>query len=162
MTLCSTTVGLNLAVVLMFYTPKVPLAYSNLLGVPEIALMNIMACLVYRNVRFGIFREAALGRNNNNNNNNNSFTSAGTFFGSFGTRGNNNNNTPSGLVFSPNPRAAHERRGRRGSSLGPDDVERGQIGLQKHRNVQIELDGMRSDVDTVDHRTSLGEDKSGY
>ena len=127
----------------MFYTPTVPLSYTNLLSVPEIALMNIMACLVYRNVRFGIFREAARHS---------------SLSGSLGSSG--RGNTQSGLVFSPNPRHVPQISRRRSSPL--EDVESGQIGLQKHRNVQIELDGMRSDVDTMDQRTSLGEDKSGY
>ncbi len=43
----------------MIYAPGLPVVYANFLGVPNIVLTNILACLVYRKVRFGIFRETA-------------------------------------------------------------------------------------------------------
>lgn len=131
----SATVGLNLAVVVMFYIPDIPIAYGNLFGVPEIALMNIMACLVYRNVRFGIFRESA--------SDNRTVASSGK-----------GNATRSGMAFKLNSQIP--------ARSFPGDVERGRMDLHEHKIMQmdiVELDVMSSDVDTMDKRRSLGEDK---
>jgi len=43
----------------MIYAPGLPVVYANFLGVPNVVLTNILTCLVYRNVRFGFFRETA-------------------------------------------------------------------------------------------------------
>lgn len=36
---------------------SIPLAYRAVAGVPNAALMNVMACRVYRNTRLGFYRE---------------------------------------------------------------------------------------------------------
>lgn len=48
-----TTVSVGLLTVAMLYVPGIPPVYRTMFTVPNIALMNIMACRVFRNTRFG-------------------------------------------------------------------------------------------------------------
>lgn len=50
----SITVGSNILTLVMILTPSVPPVYHAMFTVPNVALMNAMACLVFRNIRFGI------------------------------------------------------------------------------------------------------------
>ncbi|KAF8898069.1 hypothetical protein CPB84DRAFT_1748075 [Gymnopilus junonius] len=60
-----TTVTTNLMTVIMLYIGTVPITYRTMFTVPNITLMNIMACRVFRNTKFGIFRgEAATSSGN--------------------------------------------------------------------------------------------------
>lgn len=43
--------------VIMLYLPGVPVSYQTMFTVPNIMLMNIMACRVFRNTKFEVFRE---------------------------------------------------------------------------------------------------------
>ncbi|KDR73143.1 hypothetical protein GALMADRAFT_72738 [Galerina marginata CBS 339.88] len=52
-----TTVSTSLLTVIMLYVSSVPIAYRTMFTVPNIMLMNIMACRVFRNTKFGLFRE---------------------------------------------------------------------------------------------------------
>ncbi|KAF4609851.1 hypothetical protein D9613_010431 [Agrocybe pediades] len=52
-----TTVTTSLMTVIMLYIKAVPVSYQTMFTVPNIMLMNIMACRVFRNTKFGIFRE---------------------------------------------------------------------------------------------------------
>ncbi|KAF9045141.1 hypothetical protein BJ165DRAFT_1528051 [Panaeolus papilionaceus] len=55
-----TTVTSNLVVVIMFYIDAVPPVYRSMFTVPNVALMNIMACRVFRKTKFGVFRETTV------------------------------------------------------------------------------------------------------
>jgi hypothetical protein len=55
-----TTVTTNLMTVIMLYVSSVPITYRTMFSVPNIALMNIMACRVFRNTKFGVFRETSI------------------------------------------------------------------------------------------------------
>ena len=44
----------------MIYNTAVPIVYRSFIGVPNIVLMNNMACYVYRNVRFGVFKDTTI------------------------------------------------------------------------------------------------------
>ncbi|PPQ70819.1 hypothetical protein CVT24_001036 [Panaeolus cyanescens] len=55
-----TTVTTNLMTVIMLYIYTVPITYRTMFTVPNIALMNIMACRVFRNTKFGVFRETSI------------------------------------------------------------------------------------------------------
>ncbi|KAF9045139.1 hypothetical protein BJ165DRAFT_1602816 [Panaeolus papilionaceus] len=55
-----TTVTTNLVAVIMFWITAVPPTYRSMFTIPNIALMNIMACRVFRKTKFGIFRETAI------------------------------------------------------------------------------------------------------
>lgn len=46
----------SLLTVIMLYVPSVPVTYQTMFTVPNIVLMNIMACRVFRNTKFGLFR----------------------------------------------------------------------------------------------------------
>ncbi|KAF9045136.1 hypothetical protein BJ165DRAFT_1611317 [Panaeolus papilionaceus] len=48
-------VATNLPTVIMFYLRAVPPTYRTMFSVPNLALMNIMACRVFRNTKFGVF-----------------------------------------------------------------------------------------------------------
>ncbi|KAF8154858.1 hypothetical protein B0H34DRAFT_718261 [Crassisporium funariophilum] len=54
------TVTLNLLTVIMLYISSVPITYRTMFTVPNITLMNIMACRVFRNTKFGVFRETMI------------------------------------------------------------------------------------------------------
>jgi len=45
--------------VIMLYAGNVPITYRTMFTVPNIALMNIMACRVFRNTKLGLNREAS-------------------------------------------------------------------------------------------------------
>ncbi|CAA7262467.1 unnamed protein product [Cyclocybe aegerita] len=49
------TVGINLLTVTMWYIDSVPLPYRAMFGMPNIGMMNIMACRLFRNMKFGRF-----------------------------------------------------------------------------------------------------------
>jgi len=49
----SATVGFNLLAVVMFYHHSFPIQYCTMFVEPNIMLMNIMACRVYRNTKLG-------------------------------------------------------------------------------------------------------------
>ncbi|KAF9567211.1 hypothetical protein CPC08DRAFT_617773, partial [Agrocybe pediades] len=51
-----TTVSTNLLTVIMLYAGSVPITYRTMFTVPNIALMNIMACRVFRNTKLGLNR----------------------------------------------------------------------------------------------------------
>jgi len=53
-----TVVTTSLMSVIIFYIKSVPMVYRTMFPIPNLVLMNIMACRVYRNTKFGIFREA--------------------------------------------------------------------------------------------------------
>ena len=36
---------------------SIPAVYRSAIGIPDIMLVNVMACRVFRNTKFGIFRE---------------------------------------------------------------------------------------------------------
>jgi len=55
-----TTVTTNLMTVIMLYITTVPITYRTMFTVPNIALMNIMACRVFRNTKFGFIRETTI------------------------------------------------------------------------------------------------------
>ncbi|KDR69376.1 hypothetical protein GALMADRAFT_77419 [Galerina marginata CBS 339.88] len=50
------TVLLNLVCLSLLYVDSVSVVYRVAIGIPDVALMNIMACRVYRNTKFGIYR----------------------------------------------------------------------------------------------------------
>jgi len=52
------TVLLNLVCLSLLYVDSVSVVYRVAIGVPDVALMNIMACRVYRNTRLGIYKES--------------------------------------------------------------------------------------------------------
>ncbi|KAF8914439.1 hypothetical protein CPB84DRAFT_1669070 [Gymnopilus junonius] len=52
-----TTVGLSLLTACLFLIQSVPAPYRAIMGIPNIVLVNNMACHVYRNVRLGVYRE---------------------------------------------------------------------------------------------------------
>ncbi|KAF8154825.1 hypothetical protein B0H34DRAFT_538909 [Crassisporium funariophilum] len=51
------TVGVNFMTVVIYSIPSVPSVYRSIFGVPNIMLMNVLACRVYRNTKFGVFKE---------------------------------------------------------------------------------------------------------
>jgi len=55
-----TTVTTSLMTVIMLYVSSVPITYRTMFTVPNIALMNIMACRVFRHTKFGMFRETSI------------------------------------------------------------------------------------------------------
>ncbi|CAA7262468.1 unnamed protein product [Cyclocybe aegerita] len=55
-----TTISLNLVTAIMFYNTSIPIVYRSFIGVPNIVLMNAMACHVYRKIRFGVYRETTV------------------------------------------------------------------------------------------------------
>ncbi|KAF8898046.1 hypothetical protein CPB84DRAFT_1681667 [Gymnopilus junonius] len=55
-----TTVTTSLLTVIMLYIPSVPVTYQTMFTVPNIVLMNIMACRVFRNTKFGIFNRGGV------------------------------------------------------------------------------------------------------
>lgn len=133
----STTVGLNLAVIIMFNTPNIPEVYCNLLVVPDVALVNIMACIVHRNICFGTFRKVA------------SNFSIG--------RSRGPSIVHSGIVFKQNSIAESVQVPAR---KFPAIIERGR--LDQHRSMQMnatELDGMHSDINTIKRMSFESADK---
>jgi len=56
------TVTTSLLTVVLQYLPTVPIVCRTLFSLLNIVLMNIMACRVYRNTKFGIFRESQIAR----------------------------------------------------------------------------------------------------
>ncbi|KAJ3506387.1 hypothetical protein NLJ89_g6892 [Agrocybe chaxingu] len=62
-----TTVSISLLTVIMLYVKSVPVTYQTMFTVPNIVLMNVMACRVFRNVKFGKFRETPLSSNRRDN-----------------------------------------------------------------------------------------------
>jgi len=41
--------------VMMFYIKGIPQAYSSMLSIPHVAIMNTMACRMYRNTKLGLY-----------------------------------------------------------------------------------------------------------
>jgi len=62
LTLCSsrTTVTTSLLTVIMLYVDAVPVVYRTMFTVPNIVLMNVMACRVFRHTKFGLLRECEI------------------------------------------------------------------------------------------------------
>jgi len=58
-----TTVTTNLLTVIMLYIYAVPITYRTMFTVPNITLMNIMACRVFRHTKFGMFKETSISSN---------------------------------------------------------------------------------------------------
>ncbi|PPR01380.1 hypothetical protein CVT24_006218 [Panaeolus cyanescens] len=61
------TVGINLVTVIIFYIDKIPITYRLIIGIPDVVLMNIMACRIYRNTKLGKFNlpaQSVINRNN--------------------------------------------------------------------------------------------------
>ncbi|KAF9043101.1 hypothetical protein BJ165DRAFT_1348359 [Panaeolus papilionaceus] len=52
-----TIITLNLITSVLFFNTSIPLVFRSFIGVPNIVLMNSMACYVFRKIKFGIFRE---------------------------------------------------------------------------------------------------------
>ncbi|KAF9044940.1 hypothetical protein BJ165DRAFT_1404214 [Panaeolus papilionaceus] len=51
------TVSLTLLTVIMFFIDSVPPIYRLMFSIPNVALMNIMACRVFRNTKFGLTQD---------------------------------------------------------------------------------------------------------
>jgi len=51
------TVGLAFLSVIFITVKSIPAVYRSAIGIPDIMLINVMACRVYRNTKFGIFKE---------------------------------------------------------------------------------------------------------
>jgi hypothetical protein len=51
------TVGLAFMSVIFITIESIPAVYRSAIGIPNIMLINVMACRVFRNTKFGIFRE---------------------------------------------------------------------------------------------------------
>ncbi|KAF9044988.1 hypothetical protein BJ165DRAFT_1474706 [Panaeolus papilionaceus] len=54
------TVSLNLLTVIMFFVHSVPPTYRLMFTVPNVTLMNIMACRVFRNTKFGLIQDSSM------------------------------------------------------------------------------------------------------
>ncbi|KAF9553161.1 hypothetical protein CPC08DRAFT_767748 [Agrocybe pediades] len=54
-----TIISLNLVTIALFFNTSISVVYRSFIGVPNIVLMNSMACHVYRNVRLGVYQESA-------------------------------------------------------------------------------------------------------
>ncbi|CAA7262454.1 unnamed protein product [Cyclocybe aegerita] len=54
-----TTVSTNLVTFIVFFIPFIPPAYRTMFSVPNVMLMNAMACRVYKRTKFGLYRESA-------------------------------------------------------------------------------------------------------
>ena len=50
------TVGIYILTVMMLYIKGIPQAYSAMLGNPNVAIMNAMACRMYRNTKLGLYK----------------------------------------------------------------------------------------------------------
>ena len=50
----------------MVFNTRVPVPMRSMFATPNIALLNIMACRVYRNTKFGVFREEEISTSNMN------------------------------------------------------------------------------------------------
>jgi len=55
--LIRTTVGFALLVTITLYLDVVPAPIRGAVATPDLMLLNIMACRVFRNTRFGVYRE---------------------------------------------------------------------------------------------------------
>ena len=53
--LLRSTVVLYILTVMMLYIKGIPQAYSAILGNPNVAIMNAMACRMYRNTKLGLY-----------------------------------------------------------------------------------------------------------
>ena len=51
------TVSLTFLSVIFLAVKSIPAVYRSAIGIPDIMLVNVMACRVFRNTKFGIFRE---------------------------------------------------------------------------------------------------------
>ena len=51
------TVGLAFVTVTFITVKSIPTVYRSAIGIPDIMLINVMACRVFRNTKFGIFKE---------------------------------------------------------------------------------------------------------
>ncbi|PPQ74973.1 hypothetical protein CVT24_010274 [Panaeolus cyanescens] len=56
----SATVSLNLLTVIMFFIESVPPTYRLMFTLPNVTLMNIMACRVFRNTKFGLLQDSSM------------------------------------------------------------------------------------------------------
>ncbi|KAF9552837.1 hypothetical protein CPC08DRAFT_698243 [Agrocybe pediades] len=56
-----TTISLNIVTIALFFNTSISVAYRSVIGIPNIVLMNSMACHVYRNIRFGVYKESFTG-----------------------------------------------------------------------------------------------------
>jgi len=55
-----TIVTTSLLTVIMLYVDAVPVVYRTMFTVPNIVLMNVMACRVFRHTKFGLLRECEI------------------------------------------------------------------------------------------------------
>ncbi|THH31593.1 hypothetical protein EUX98_g2588 [Antrodiella citrinella] len=53
------TVGMNLVAAVVILTPSVPPVLRAMFSIPNVALQNVMACRVYRQLKLGLIREQA-------------------------------------------------------------------------------------------------------
>lgn len=53
------TIGITLASIIMSYINALPIAYRTILAYPAVALMNVMACRIYRNTKLHRYNEEA-------------------------------------------------------------------------------------------------------
>lgn len=56
----SVTVSLNLLAVAMLFAPAIPPIYHVVFVGPNVALMNIMACRVFRDTKFGLIQDTSM------------------------------------------------------------------------------------------------------
>ncbi|KAF8965461.1 hypothetical protein BDZ97DRAFT_1998710 [Flammula alnicola] len=52
------TLGMACMTVIIFYIKSIPLVYRSILGIPNLTLINVMACRVFRKTKFGAYRES--------------------------------------------------------------------------------------------------------
>ncbi|KAF9553159.1 hypothetical protein CPC08DRAFT_714025 [Agrocybe pediades] len=50
-------ITVNLSSITLYFMPSVPLVYRSMCFIPNVVLMNVMACLIYRKIRFGDYKE---------------------------------------------------------------------------------------------------------
>ena len=55
-----TTVTINLLAVIMLFNQSVPIILRTVFWVPNVLMVNIMACRVFRNTIFGRFRQTEI------------------------------------------------------------------------------------------------------
>ncbi|KAJ3500336.1 hypothetical protein NLJ89_g9846 [Agrocybe chaxingu] len=57
------TVVINVMNLIIYYNESIPIVYRTSLTMPNIMLMNVMACRVFRRTKFGIYRETTVVQN---------------------------------------------------------------------------------------------------
>ncbi|KAF8876781.1 hypothetical protein CPB84DRAFT_1795605, partial [Gymnopilus junonius] len=52
-----TTLGLNIVTVSLFFNDSIPIVYRSFIAIPNVAIINIMTCYIYRKIRLGLYTE---------------------------------------------------------------------------------------------------------